>query len=76
MADADERIASLEAEVQRLQGALSFWLPGVPVDLPDVLADRVAFDAVLLTGYEGEIESSAEDLGWLALQPPGHWVTP
>lgn len=55
-----------DAEIQRLQRALAFWLPTVP-EGPAEIADRVANDAMLLCGYEGEAERSAEELGWLRL---------
>ena len=56
----------LEAEVQRLQRALAFWLPGVPSS-GSGRATRCGNDAMLLVGYpEGmELEPGAEDLGWI-----------
>lgn len=68
-----ERIKEMESSlrfershVQQLQKALSFWLPMVP-ESPEAVSKRVADDAMLLIGYEGEDEPSAEALGWMSL---------
>ena len=50
----------------QLQKALNFWLPCVPSE-PEEISKRVADDAMLLMGYGGHDEQSAEQLGWLSL---------
>lgn len=60
------RTKDLEAQVQRLQRALAFWLPGMPLNGGEVF-DRAAADAYLLIGYNGPTELSAEELGWITL---------
>lgn len=62
--------AALEDEIQRLQQALAFWLPSAPPE-HSPFADRVEHDAWLLAGYGGELERSAEELGWLVRPRPG-----
>lgn len=58
-------------QVQRLQRALSFWLPGMPERVEDQsLYNRLDADIGLLAGYEGDFEASAESLGWIKLTPP------
>ncbi|HJV52771.1 MAG TPA: hypothetical protein VJ652_14990 [Noviherbaspirillum sp.] len=52
---------------QQLQRALMFWLPMVPGD-PEEISKRSGDDAMLLIGYEGDDEKSAEELGWLSLE--------
>ena len=70
-------ICELEAEVQRLQRALAFWLPGVPSS-GSGRATRCGNDAMLLVGYPRgmELEPGAEDLGWITFccadEPKGH----
>ena len=60
----DDEVRDLEAEVQRLQRALMFWLPLVPSsDSP--AAERCGDDAMLLGGYDGPDEECAEALGWI-----------
>jgi len=59
----------LRRQVQRLQIALNFWMPGVPVDDPEI-AKRAAEDAHLLAGLDVPNERSAEEIGWLALRQP------
>ena len=74
----DEYIASLSAiqppsqidemgnEIARLQDALAFWMP--MVGGPDKVAERLAKDAFLLIGYDGNNdEPSAEKLGWIQI---------
>lgn len=56
------------AEIERLQEALAFWLPGVP-GINSECADRIAHDAALLACYEGRIDDSAEKRGWILLTP-------
>lgn len=60
-------LAERDAEVQRLQRALSFWHPGVPATGPRTIHERAAADAWLLAGYDGPNEQSAMDLGWITL---------
>lgn len=65
----------LRAEVQRLQRALHFWLPGVPASGPEEIAQRCGDDAMLLVGYDptDPVELDAEARGWIKLQEsPGH----
>lgn len=68
--EAMREITANEAEIQRLQCALAFWLPCVPADYPEgAVADRICNDSFLLGGYEGDFTAkSAEDLGWIRLQ--------
>jgi hypothetical protein len=56
----------LRAEVQRLQKALDFWLPSIPVE-ESPRSERAAKDAWLLAGFEGPVMESAEDLGWIKM---------
>ncbi len=66
-----DEIRELQGEVQRLQKALAFWLPSVPVNSPKEFLDRIANDAQLLVGHEPEEdESDAETQGWIRLQVP------
>ena len=58
----------LAHEIQKLQKALAFWLPNVP-SKDSKFAERCANDAYLLAGCEGEIEPSAQKLGWIKTQP-------
>lgn len=57
----------LRSDIQRLQRALQFWLPGVPAD-DDEIAERVGNDAMLLVGYQGDDDGCAESLGWIHLR--------
>lgn len=65
-----DEVRELQEEVQRLQKALNFWLPSVPADGPEEIADRIAHDAILLLGHEpeGGPEQDAETRGWVRLQ--------
>ena len=54
----------LEAEIQRLQRALAFWLPHVPAS-DSARATRCGDDAMLLFGLEGDVVPGAEELGWI-----------
>lgn len=63
-------VQELFDEIQRLQKALNFWLPSVPVNGPQEVVNRIAHDAHLLAGYnELEVpeEQDAEQLGWIKL---------
>lgn len=69
MADHDncEHCALLE-EVQRLQKALNFWLPGMPETVNNQeLYERLDHDISLLVGFDGPYEGSADDRGWIKL---------
>ena len=57
---------ALLAEVQSLQRALAFWMPRIPAGESPAI-DRLANDAWLLSGYEGEDEPDAESMGWVVL---------
>lgn len=65
------RIAELQSQLEaerkyrlQVQKALMFWLPIVPNE-PEGIRARATHDAMLLIGYEGDDEQSAEDLGWI-----------
>lgn len=60
--------AELRAEIERLQKALAFWMPGVPAGDKQI-AERAGNDAWLLAGLDGN-EPSAEELGWITLRSP------
>ena len=60
-------IIDLKAEIQRLQRALAFWLPKVPSS-GSGRSTRCGNDAMLLVGYAGRLEPSADDLGWIAFR--------
>lgn len=67
-----DEIRDLQDEVQRLQRALNFWLPSVPQEGPEEIADRISHDASLLVGYETDGDDpidakDAEQLGWIIL---------
>ena len=49
-----------------LQEALNFWLPCVS-GMDSKCAERIATDAGLLAGYDGDIEETAEAIGWITL---------
>lgn len=77
---AEEGLANATQEIQRLQRALNFWLPGMPDrDLPPELETRLGDDIALLVGYDGEMEPEAEQRGWITLnaepQTPPHAAT-
>lgn len=61
-----DEIMRLRREVQRLQRALYFWLPGVGVAA--AMNERIAEDAGLLYGLALPAEPTAEQLGWIKLQ--------
>lgn len=58
----------LRGRVQELQQALAFWHPGVPAEDGE-FAERAGRDAWLLTGYEGPVEPSARERGWIRATP-------
>lgn len=69
--DQTAELESLGAEVARLQDALCFWLPSV-TEREDEVALRILDDAFLLVGADGNLPpdfKSAQELGWIALQP-------
>lgn len=61
-----DQAQSMAGEIARLQEALFFWLPNVPA-LDGECGDRIAHDAALLAGYDGLIDDSAEQRGWIRL---------
>lgn len=61
-----DEIMRLRREVQRLQRALYFWLPGVGE--AGAMNERIAEDAGLLYGLALPAEPTAEQLGWIKLQ--------
>ncbi len=65
-------VVELYDEIQRLQRALTFWMPCVPDpgEVPEGCCERLMDDAMLLAGFDGPTEKSAEELGWVKLQPP------
>jgi chromosome segregation ATPase len=68
-AEALENYAKQNAEIQRLQRALNFWLPKMPAGDDDTseLFQRLGDDIALLVGYDGEMEAEAEERGWVTL---------
>jgi hypothetical protein len=64
--DNSETLDNALAEIERLQRALAFWLPGVPGSDRQI-AERAGEDAALLAGYDGD-EYSAEERGWIRLR--------
>lgn len=65
-------IVDLYAEIHRLQRALNFWMPCVPNpgEVPEGCCERLMDDSSLLAGFDGPTEKTAEELGWVKLQPP------
>jgi hypothetical protein len=65
-------VADLYAEIQRLQRSLNFWMPCVPNpgEVPEGCCERLMDDSYLLAGFDGPTERTAEELGWVKLQPP------
>ena len=57
----------MRVEIYALQKALSFWLPCVP-GVHSERDERIASDAGLLYGFDGDLEETAEGKGWIALQ--------
>ena len=64
---AEEGLANYAQEVERLQRALCFWLPGVPMNGPEEIAQRIGDDAHLLASLKVADEKDAEELGWITL---------
>ena len=62
----DRENTRLKLEVYALQEALNFWLPCVS-GMDSKCAERIATDAGLLAGYGGDIEETAEAIGWITL---------
>ncbi len=56
----------MRVEIYALQKALSFWLPCVP-GVHCERDERIASDAGLLYGFDGDLEETAESKGWIAL---------
>ena len=48
-------ISELQAENERLQRALMFWMPGVDLRLDEATREQCANDAGLLAGYSGPL---------------------
>ena len=65
---AEAQVREQDAEIQRLQAALSFWLPTVP-DSEHPAHERIAADTALLYGCHAPVVDGAEDIGWITLQP-------
>jgi len=63
----EQRNTELQRQVERLQRALSYWMPCVPGDDAEI-ALRAGDDAYLLSGYSGPDEPTAEELGWITLR--------
>ena len=58
--------AQMRREIYALQKALSFWLPYCP-GVHSECDERIASDAGLLYGFDGDLEETAEGKGWIAL---------
>ena len=56
----------MRREIYALQEALCFWLPCVP-GVHSERDERIASDAGLLYGFDGDLEETAEGKGWIAL---------
>ena len=56
----------MRMEIYALQKALSFWLPCVP-GVHSERDERIASDAGLLYGFDGDLEETAEGKGWIAV---------
>lgn len=62
-----KRRDELVAEIEKLQIALAFWLPCVPMDDAEI-AERAGNDAYLLAGAPEIPHDTAESLGWIKLR--------
>ena len=67
--------AQMRREIYALQKALSFWLPCVP-GAHSERDERIANDAGLLYGFDGDLEETAEGKGWIALVSNGQSKPP
>ena len=56
----------MRREIYSLQEALCFWLPYCP-GVHSELDERIASDAGLLYGFDGDLEETAEDKGWITV---------
>ena len=56
----------MRREIYALQEALCFWLPCVP-GVHSERDERIANDAGLLYGFDGDLEETAEGKGWIAV---------
>lgn len=69
-------IASSENEeqsslVDKLQEALAFWLPSMPMRMGmEEMASRIEHDSWLLVGASGELSPGAEEAGWIVKVEP------
>jgi len=57
----------MRKEIYALQEALSFWLPCVP-GVHSERDERIANDAGLLAGFDGDIDGTAESRGWISVE--------
>lgn len=57
----------MRKEIYALQEALSFWLPCVPGGHSE-RDERIANDAGLLAGFDGDIDGTAESRGWISVE--------
>ena len=67
--------AQMRREIYALQKALSFWLPYCP-GVHSERDERIANDAGLLYGFDGDLEETAEGKGWIALVSNGQGKRP
>ena len=56
----------MRREIYSLQEALCFWLPCVP-GVHSERDERIANDAGLLAGFDGDMEKTAESKGWITM---------
>ena len=57
----------MRREIYSLQEALSFWLSRVP-EVHSERDERIANDAGLLAGFDGDIDGTAESRGWISVE--------
>jgi len=57
----------MRREIYTLQEALSFWLSCVP-GVHSERDERIANDAGLLAGFDGDIDGTAESRGWISVE--------
>jgi len=57
----------MRKEIYSLQEALSFWLSCVP-GVHSERDERIANDAGLLAGFDGDIDGTAESRGWISVE--------
>lgn len=67
-ASANEEQSAL---VDKLQEALAFWLPSMPMRMGmEEMASRIEHDSWLLVGASGELSPGAEESGWIVKVEP------